>query len=62
MNYNDDAPPDEDNGGTTDANFVAAFVSDLDQVQTVANRIDNMRDGSNKRIWRDYRWLCPEDR
>ena len=41
----------KDNGGTTDANFVAVIVGDLDQVQTVANRIDNMRDGSNKRIF-----------
>ena len=51
MNYTTMHRLMKDNGGTTDANFVAAFVSDLDQVQTVANRIDNMRDGSNKRIF-----------
>ena len=51
MNYTTMHRLMKDNGGTTDANFVAVIVGDLDQVQTVANRIDNMRDGSNKRIF-----------
>lgn len=41
----------KDNGGTTAANSIAVIVDDLDQVQAVANRIDNMRDGNNKRIF-----------
>ena len=41
----------KDSGGTTAANSVAVIVDDLDQVQTIANRIDNMRDGNNKRIF-----------
>lgn len=41
----------KDSGGTTAANSIAVIVDDLDQVQAVANRIDNMRDGNNKRIF-----------
>ncbi|MFR0771770.1 MAG: ABC transporter permease, partial [Limosilactobacillus pontis] len=41
----------KDSGGTTAANSVAVIVNDLSQVQKVANRIDNMRDGNNKRIF-----------
>ena len=41
----------KDSGGTTAANFIAVIVKDLDQVQAVANRIDNMRDGNQQRIF-----------
>lgn len=41
----------KDSGGTTAANSIAVIVDDLDQVQAVANRIVNMRDGNNKRIF-----------
>lgn len=41
----------KDSGGTTAANSIAVIVDDLDQVQAVANRIVNMRDGDNKRIF-----------
>lgn len=37
-------------GGTTTANYAAVIVKNLDQVKTVANRIDNMRDNNNKRV------------
>lgn len=39
-----------DNGATTRANYVAVFASSLNNVQTVSNKIDNMRDSNNRRI------------
>lgn len=39
-----------DNGATTRANYVAVFASNLNKVQTVSNKIDNMRDSNNRRI------------
>ena len=39
-----------DNDATTRANYVAVFASNLNNVQTVSNKIDNMRDNNNRRI------------